>query len=256
MYITIPITRTNDDGYKVDANGLTNLSLRIAPFTSDNYSLTAVPNENGIYETTQSVTASGTYQLFNNGVLETSWGGTNGKYLFSDSNHLNVDDFNVGETLIVANVNNQKSFVGTSLTGAVSDSVISSISASLIAQQPKVWIILANITDAGGDSVDLQTTTYKTGHSGITIKVQQLDRSDVNPGSYLIYTLPNAPLFNNKTFITFSEIADDTTGGYVYEPYYIFPSGSVTDIGFKVSDSTGTPCNPTKQVLIKIEVWP
>lgn len=256
MYITIPLVKENSDDLLTFSNGQ-NLTLRYEPdFDYDNYSLSALNGYNGVYTTTTSITASGLYKLFNNGTEDKSWGGEYGNYLFSENNLLDVNDFNVGETLVVDYVNGDKQFIPTSLTGAVGQAVIDSISGSLAAQQPKIWLILANIIDAGGDGVDLQTVTYKTGHAGITIKVQQLDSSEINPGSYLIYTLPNAPLFSNKTFVTFSEVADDTPGGYVYEPYYTFPGGSVTDLGLKVSDSTGTPCNPTKQVLIKIEVYP
>lgn len=261
MVITVPVTRENDEGYLSNYNGLTNLSLRLEPFTTDNYSLTAVPNTSGRYETTTSITASGNYALFNNGVRDYSWGGSNGTYIFSENNYLNVNDFNVGETLVVENVSGEKRFVPTSLTGAVSEAVISSISTSLVALQPKVWLILANIIDAGSDSVDLDTVTYKSGHAGVNIRVQQLDRSDINPGSYLIYTQPNAPIFNNKTIITFSEVDDENTGGdlatYSYKVTYPIISNSTTEVAFRIFDSTGTtPLNPNKQVLIKIEVYP
>lgn len=261
MYFTVPIQRTNDDGYKVDVNGLDNITLRKEPdFDIDLYSLTAVPNENGVYENTTSITEPAKYKMFINGVEEKSWGGTRGRNIITDESTIKVDEFNVGETLVVQNVDGEKRFVPTSLTGAVSDEVISSISSSLVSLQPKVWVISANIIDAGGDSVDLDTITYKSGHAGVNMKVQQLDRSDINPGSYLIYTQPNAPIFNNKTIITFSEVDDEDAGGdlatYSYKPTYPFISNSTTEVAFRIFDSTGTtPLNPTKQVLIKIEVY-
>lgn len=260
MHIVIDQVKESDEGNISFLNGQ-NLTLRYeSDYSVDSYSLSAIPSINGRYETTTSITASGNYKLFKNGIEDKSWGGSNGKYLISETNFLDVNNFNVGETLVVENVGGEKRFVPTSLTGAVGESVISSISASLVALQPNVWLIFANIIDAGGDSVDLDTTTYKYGRAGINIKVQQLDRSDINPGSYLIYTQPNAPIFNSKTVITFLEIDDEVSGGdiasYSYKTSYPFLPYSTTDIGFRIFDSTGTiPCNPTKQILIKIEVY-
>lgn len=259
MRISIPYQRETSEGTIANWNGLTDLTLRLEPFENDNYSLSAVSGVNAIYQTTESVTASGNYQVFKNGI-NTKLFGDDGKFFVSDYNILNVEDFNIGETLVVENVSGEKRFVPTSLTGAVSNEVISSISSSLVALQPKVWLIFANIIDAGGDSIDLDTTTLKYGQGGVNIKVQQLDRSDINPGSYLIYTQPNAPIFNSKTVVTFLEIDDEISGGdmatFSYKTSYAILPYSTTDIGFRIFDSTGTiPMNPNKQVMIKIEVY-
>jgi len=119
MIITIPIQKENDDGFLSNQNGLTDLALRYAPFTANNYSLTAVAGVNGRYETTTSITGSGLHKLYKDGVEQKSWGGNNGNYLFAETNLLDVNSFNVGDTLIVQSLSGTKYFVPTSATGSI-----------------------------------------------------------------------------------------------------------------------------------------
>lgn len=118
MYITIPLVKENSDDLLTFSNGQS-LTLRISPFDADTYSLSAVDSLNGTYETTQSITASGTYRLYKNGVWDKSYGGNNGQYLISESNLLDVNSFNVGDTLVCQSISGTKYFVPTSLTSSL-----------------------------------------------------------------------------------------------------------------------------------------
>lgn len=128
MIITIPIQKENDDGFLSNQNGITDLALRVFPYTSDNYSLSAVAGVNGRYETTTSVTGSGLHKLYKGGVEQKSWGGNNGNYLFAETNLLDINTFNVGDTLVCQSLSGQKYFVPTSVTGSISAYVQSATS--------------------------------------------------------------------------------------------------------------------------------
>lgn len=118
MYITVNKFRETDDGYLSLINGQS-LTLRAYPFETDYCSLSAVAGINGCYETTKSITATSDYKLFNNGAEDKSWGGNNGINLKSEVNFLNVNSFNVGDTLVCQSISGDKYFVATSLTSAL-----------------------------------------------------------------------------------------------------------------------------------------
>lgn len=74
----VRLTKRTEDGNIRDLNGK-NCTLRVSPFSTDTYSLSALPSEDGFYYT--SVTSSDDYKLFVNGVEETSYGGDEGFYI-------------------------------------------------------------------------------------------------------------------------------------------------------------------------------
>lgn len=117
MYITVNKFRETDDGYLSLLNGQS-LTLRAYPFETDYCSLSAVAGVNGCYETTKSITATSDFKLFNNGIEDKSWGGNNGINLKSEVNFLNVNSFNVGDTLVCQSISGDKYFVATSLTSS------------------------------------------------------------------------------------------------------------------------------------------
>jgi len=130
MYITVQQTKENGDLSLSYQNGQ-NLTLRYEPdFDVDNYSLSAIQGYNGRYETTTSITASGNYKLFRNGIEDKGFGGNQGKYLISENNLLDANDFNVGETIICQSISGTKYFVPIDLQETISNSV-SSVTASL-----------------------------------------------------------------------------------------------------------------------------
>jgi hypothetical protein len=228
MYFTIPIQRTNpENGYKIDVNGLTNVTLRSKPdFDIDLYSLTAVPNENGVYENTTSITATNKYKLFINGVEEKSWGGTHGRDLISESNILNAEEFNVGETIVCAEVEGKKVFIPKTASSV----------------PIKTLLILANVN---GNQVSYDT--LYDDFEGDVIFEKYGD--EIDTGMYDINTLGNTDL--SKAFISFQTYADSGEG-FTYR-YTVYPMSNFITITQYLDKN---PTNSPNSFYIKLEIYP
>lgn len=226
MYITVEQTKENGDLSLSYQNGQ-NLTLRFEPdFDVDNYSLSAITGINGRYETTSSITSSGNYKLFRNGVEDKGFGGNNGKLLISETSLLDANNFNVGETIICADVGGQKVFVPKT--------------ASSIPIRTLLILATVNGTQSSYD-------TLYDDFDGDVIFEKYGD--DLDTGMYDINTLGNTDL--SKSFISFQTCADSSES-YFYR-YTLYPLSNLIVMTQYLDKN---PTNSPNSFYLKLEVYP
>ena len=233
MRISIPIEHVNADGLKAPSYGLTNLTLRKSPnFNTDDYTLTSLTGN--VYETTSSVTESDLYKLFKNGFEQKWYGGTDGKFIQTETSVLDANDFNVGEILIVQSISGQKQFVAQSLSASISSSLTGLVQSGTASNQFLVWNNTSKIWEyknttqvksiLGVTTVRYYVVEVNSNIDGISpVNTIRDDFSgnvflngfgDADPGHYILQSLGNTTSLTSNCYLTITNKNVNDTNFY------------------------------------------